>query len=80
MMDLQALKEAVDQLPADEFQELKQHVDERAQQFQQKHDDVETRIAALDEALAEFREGLTPEEWAEISQAMNSEYIELPHA
>jgi hypothetical protein len=75
-MDLQALKEAVDQLPADEFQELKQHIDERAQQFQQTQDDVEARIAALEAGFAELREGLSPDELAELVIAMNYEYIE----
>lgn len=39
-------------------------------------DKLEQQIAALQVATVEFRKGISPEEWSEISLAMNNEYIE----
>jgi hypothetical protein len=76
MSDLQALFEAIDHLPPDELEQVHNHVMERrTMQKQIAEESVEERIAALNRAFAEMREGLSKEELAEMIEAMNSEYI-----
>lgn len=79
MSDLQALFAAIEQLPPEEFQELRRFVEERDQEQVTARRAIETleeRLAALHAALAEFREGLSDEEMREIADAMNYEYID----
>lgn len=40
------------------------------------NDQLEQRVIALEVATAEFRKGISPEEWSDISLAMNSEIVE----
>lgn len=77
MMDLQTILEAIDQLPREEFQQVKQHVDELAQQVPQTPiHDVEARIAALNQAMENFWEGYSDAEVEAVIDDMNSEFIE----
>lgn len=76
MGDLQTIFEAIDRLPPDELEQVHNHVVERRTlQKQIAEESVEERIAALNEAFAEMREGLSEAELAEMIEAMNSEYI-----
>lgn len=79
MSDLQALFAAIEQLPPEEFQELRRFVEELDQEqftIRRAVETPEERIAALHTALAEFREGLSDEEMREITEAMNYEYVD----
>ncbi len=78
MSDLQALFAAIEQLPPEEFQELRRFVEERDQEQFTARGAVETpeeRLAALHAALDEFRKGLSDEELREITDAMNYKRI-----
>ena len=37
---------------------------------------IEKRISALQAVFKEFRSDITPDEWEEVSRAMNEEYVE----
>ena len=79
MIDLQTLLEAIDQLEPEELEQVKQRIELHRTQLElgiKRGETPEERVAILHAALAEFREGITDEEWQEISAAMNSEYIE----
>lgn len=76
-MDIQDILLAIDQLNPDELQQIRQRLDERQKRFQPQIS--ESTLAwkqRLDSAIAAFREGLSEEELAEITYAMNVEYID----
>jgi hypothetical protein len=79
MIDLQTLLDAIDQLEPEELEQIQARIEQQRQTLYQKRIDTEDPkmwIAGLHAALAEFREGITDEEWQEISTAMNAEYVE----
>lgn len=81
MADLQAIFEAIRTLKHEEVKELREFVEQREQQLEGVtspaiEEDAETRIAALNAAFAKIREGLSEIELAEITEAMNTEYID----
>ncbi len=71
-MTLDELKEAVDTLTREERQDLQDYINQKEPIQRQEEDELNTLLRAL-EAM---REGITDEEFAEIEQAMNAEYIE----
>jgi hypothetical protein len=75
MADVQTLLRTIDQLEPDELEQVHAHVEERRRSLQQQ-ENASAKVVALRAALAEFRDGLTQAEWAEISQAMNAESVE----
>lgn len=76
-MTLQELMRAVDALSYDELNQLRRYMDDREQQLHFPQDETpEERIRRLDAAAAAIREGLTKEQLAEMTAAMNEEYIE----
>lgn len=75
MMNLQAIKAAVDQLSSEERAELHAYLDEYSES------QPVLRVGTMDidvllEAAKAIRENFTDEEWDELEQAMNGEYIE----
>ena len=81
MTDLQTLLEAIDELPAKELKQVKKAVEKREDELLHQpnpstQEEIEQRIAQMNAALANFREGLTEEEWKKIAHDMNEEYIE----
>jgi uncharacterized alpha-E superfamily protein len=75
-MTLQDAIKVVDELSPDELQELRAYIDQRERESAIQSLSPEERIKRLDIAARAIREGFTEEEWAEIEQAMNEEYIE----
>lgn len=75
-MILKEVIQAVDQLTPEERAALQAHLDQLKQQDQLRRIDPEERIRRMDEAARMIREDLTAEQWAELEQAMNAEYIE----
>ncbi len=75
-MDLQVLLKAIDQLPPDELDRLKRRVEERQGELQANAHRVAEQMAALDSAVAEFREGLSDEKLSELLAAMNVKQID----
>lgn len=76
MTDLQDLFHTIEQLPPDELQQLYHFVGQRFDEINGIRRAVgtpEERIAALDAAVAEFRQGLSETELIELSAAMNKE-------
>ena len=74
-MTLQELLSALDNLSPDELEKVRQHIEERDKPAERERDNPDLWIAKLDQAIAEFREGLSEEDLAEITTAMNSEYV-----
>lgn len=78
MTDLQALFKTIEELPREELERVGQFVEQRKRQISpiqlRINEDVETRIAALHTALAEFREGLTEGELEELLLAMSTKF------
>jgi hypothetical protein len=78
MSDLQTVLDAIDRLPPDELEQVREHIKERRQndnRARRLNEDVEERIAGIREALAEFREGLTAEELNDLVNAIRLGYI-----
>jgi hypothetical protein len=73
-MMLEDVLKAVEGFTEDELQQLKTLIDQREQQRTLRPGTL--NIERLLDGLAQIREGLTDEEFAEIEQAMNDEYIE----
>jgi len=72
MMTLQDLMEAVDDLSYDELHQLRFYVDRRVKQMQPAQGITpEERVQRLEAAAAALREGLSEEQAAEITAAMN---------
>lgn len=78
MMTLQEVKKAVDQLTENERAELRAYLDQSpAHSLKQGRGATpEERVQRLQAAAAAIREGLTEEELAEMTAAMNEDYIE----
>ncbi len=72
-MDLKTLITAIDRLPADELEQLRQYIAQRHEALQQT---PQERITVLNAAFAAIREGLTEEELGQMIADMNGEYIE----
>ena len=73
MLNLQEVKVAIDHFSPEERAELRAYLDE--------HEMITLRAGTMDvdillEAARKIREGFTDEEWHEVEQAMNEEYIE----
>lgn len=75
MINLQAVKDAVDQLSPEERSELRAYLDEHnASQPVLRAGTM--NVDALLQAAKAIREGFSDAEWDEIESAMNDEYIE----
>jgi hypothetical protein len=70
-MTLDKLKEAIDQLSADERQHLREYIEQHETPSTKKLD-----MRALDQVFAELREGFSEEDLDELEWAMNVEYVE----
>jgi hypothetical protein len=66
----------VDQLSSAVLREVRAYIDEREQQVSKPEMTPEQRFRRLEEGFAGIREGLSEEELAELTDAMNAEYIE----
>lgn len=71
-MTLDKILQVVDQLSEADRAKLRDHLNQSPHESSQQGID----IAALFQAFDEIRAGLTDEEFAEIEEAMNAEYIE----
>ena len=71
-MTLQEIIEAVDALPLNEMQQVRQHIEQRETDEENPIIDID----AVEKALAELREGFSEEDLEELEWAMNVEYIE----
>ena len=76
MINLQAVKEAIDQLSPAELDELRRHLEKKAIEVTEPEISPEERIIRLDKAAYAIRNSFTDVQWDEIEQAMNEEYIE----
>jgi hypothetical protein len=77
MLNLQEMKEAVDQLSAEELHELRQYLEKREIEIRTHLPlSADERIRRLDAAARAIRVGFTDAEWDEVEKAMNEEYIE----
>lgn len=79
MTDLQTLLHAINELPVDEFQMLRQFVEDRNEDLL----DIERgegtpaeRFARLEKAFTEIREGLSEDELARLTEAITYENLE----
>ena len=75
MDKLSEIYQAIDQLNRDEFRKLRAYIEQRPEP-PQIVEDPQTKIAALRDAFAKIREGMSQEELDEMIWAMNYEYIE----
>jgi hypothetical protein len=76
-MTLQELYQTVNQLSPEERTQLRAYLEQEDAQDLPAHTlSPEERARKLDAAFNQLREGLTPEEIKEMTEAMNSEYIE----
>ncbi len=77
MMTLQDVKQAVDRLSPGERRKLREYLAQRESTEQPVLElTPEERIRRLDAAVEALREGLTQQELDEMTEAMNTEYIE----
>src|SRR5260221_14013751 len=79
MTELATILQAIDQLGLDQLEQVRRHIEARRSQLEQHkptRQEGDQKVLALQEAIAEFREGLSEEELAEIAEAMNIEYID----
>ena len=76
MDKLSEIYQAIDQLNRDEFRKLRAYIEQRVEQPVIANEDPQTKIAALRDAFAKIREGMSQEELDEMIWAMNYEYIE----
>jgi hypothetical protein len=71
---LQELMKAIDTLSYDELRQLRRYIDEHEQLTHPYRDSTpEERIQRLDAVAAALREGLTEEQWLEMTAAMDEE-------
>lgn len=75
-MMLNDLFHVIDDLSSEDLDRLSDYIEQQRERRRLAQYTPEQRIQAIKEAFAELREGLTPEELEEITEAMNSEYIE----
>lgn len=73
-MLLEEVTKAVDRLSLNELRQLQQYIQGREQQIELRAETV--NMDALLSALEDIRAGLSEDEFPEIEQAMNEEYIE----
>jgi hypothetical protein len=74
MADLQAIFDVISHLSPEELEQVRQYVEEQQKpRIIRAAGTPKERIAALDEALKAFREGLIEEDLKEIVWAMNYE-------
>jgi hypothetical protein len=71
MADLQALFEMIERLEPEDVEEVRRFIEQHQPIIPPKEKDPELRILALQEALNEFREGLSKRELKLILEAMN---------
>lgn len=84
MTDLEALKDAIRHLSPEQYREIRQFVNQNADDIFNDalevippvEEDVETRMAILNKAFADIRESMSPEELEEMIEIMNSEYVD----
>ncbi|MBE2269022.1 MAG: hypothetical protein IAE80_12390 [Anaerolinea sp.] len=76
-MTLQEMIQQLDELSPEERNELRRAIDQR-DGVRHPNDGLtpQERVLSIRAAARAIREGFTDEEWAEIEQAMNAEYIE----
>lgn len=75
-MMLDSLYQVIDDLSADDLDALSEYIEQQREQRRLAQYTTEERIQKIEAAFAELREGLTPAELDEITEAMNSEVIE----
>lgn len=73
-MTLTEVIKVVDEFSADQLRQLREYIQQREQQIELKAGTL--NMDELLEGLEEMRAGLTDEQFREIEQAMNEEYIE----
>ncbi len=77
-MDLQNILDAIDRLSPETLQEIRTRIAGRERSLYQERlsrEDAEAWITELHAAIAEFRDGLLPEQLDEIVAAMNIGYV-----
>lgn len=72
---LDNLYQVIDDLSTDDLDALSEYIEQQREQRRLAQYTAEERIQKIEAAFAELREGLTPEELDEITEAMNSEMI-----
>jgi predicted nucleic acid-binding Zn-ribbon protein len=75
-MTLDSLYQVIDDLSMDDLDALSEYIEQQREQRRLAQYTTEERIQKIEAAFAELREGLTPAELEEITEAMNSEVIE----
>lgn len=75
-MILDNLYQVIDDLSTDDLDALSEYIEQQREQRRLAQYTVEERIQKIEAAFAELREGLTPDELNEITEAMNSEVVE----
>lgn len=75
-MMLDSLYQVIDDLSADDLDALSEYIEQQREQRRLAQYTTEERIRKIEAAFAELREGLTPAELDEITEAMNSEVVE----
>lgn len=73
---LDSLYQVIDDLSADDLDALSEYIEQQREQRRLAQYTTEERIQKIEAAFAELREGLTPAELDEITEAMNSEMVE----
>lgn len=72
MTDLDAILQAIDDLPQEAIEQVQKHVIERQQRLKA----AEAKIKVIHSIIENFWEGFSEEEVEQIIEDMNSEYIE----
>lgn len=76
-MTLKDIQTAIDALSFEEIKQLRAYLEQRETDLQPGRGKTpQERIRLLHEAVTEIREGLTQEELDQLTEDMNSEYIE----
>ena len=75
-MMLDNLYQVIDDLSADDLDALSKYIEQQREHRRLAQYTAEERIQKIEAAFAELREGLTAEQLAEITEAMNSEVVE----
>lgn len=75
-MMLDSLYQVIDDLSTDDLDALSEYIEQQREQRRLAQYTTEERIQKIEAAFAELREGLTPADLEEITEAMNSEVIE----
>ena len=77
MTDLEAILDAIDALPKNDLNKVRQHINQltSGSDLQHQDSDVENWIGNLHAAVDEFREGLSETELRDIVNSMNIGYI-----